>query len=79
MVKKWGANLAKKLKLRLHDLDAAESMEDLPHMTGRWEQLTADLAGLWSGRLTGNWRVIVRPGDDEATVEVVDVTDYHRR
>lgn len=73
-----GAERAKKLQLRLDDLLAAEKMADLLQMTGKWEELKADRAGQWSARLTGNWRLIVQPEEDEEVVVlVVEIVDYH--
>ena len=78
MQKSLGAERAKKLRLRLDDLRAAEKMDDLLQMAGKWEELKADRAGQWSGRLTGNWRLIVQPEEgDEVTVLVVEIVDYH--
>ena len=73
-----GAERAKKLRLRLNDLRAAERMSDLLLMTGKWEELRADRAGQWSARLTGNWRLIVRPEEEDGTtVLIVEIVDYH--
>lgn len=73
-----GANVAKKLKLRIAELAYVEEMADLLEGPGRWEELKADRVGQWSARLTGNWRVIVQPEQgDEVTVLVVEIIDYH--
>ncbi len=73
-----GANLAKKLKLRIAELIYVEGMADLLEGPGRWEELKADRAGQWSARLTGNWRLIVQSEEgDEVTVLVVEIIDYH--
>ncbi len=73
-----GANLAKKLKLRIAELTYVEGMADLLEGPGRWEELRADRAGQWSARLTGNWRLIIQSEEgDEVTVLVVEIIDYH--
>lgn len=73
-----GANVAKKLRLRIAELLYVEEMADLLEGPGRWEVLRADRAGQWSARLTGNWRLIVQPDQvDEAIVLVVEIIDYH--
>ncbi len=73
-----GANLVKKLKLRIAELTYVEGMADLLEGPGRWEELRADRAGQWSARLTGNWRLIIQSEEgDEVTVLVVEIIDYH--
>lgn len=75
--------VVKALKLRINQLHAMESFADLPHTTGRWEQLSGDLAGKWSARLTAHYRLIVESigdGNDLTAlriVEVLDIRDYH--
>lgn len=78
MVKAYGAERAKKLRLRLDDLRVATEMADLLLMGGKWEALTGDRQGEWSGRLTANWRIIVKPAAGAtATVLVIEIVDYH--
>lgn len=75
-----GAPVAKALMLRIAELRFATEMADLLVGTGRWEELSGDRAGQWSARLTANWRLIVRPEEQETiTVVVVEIVDYHRR
>jgi len=76
MQRKLGAERSKRLRLRLDDLIAAVSMADLLVMAGKWEELKADRAGQWSGRLSGNWRLIVEP-EASGMVLVVEIVDYH--
>ncbi|MFF3572187.1 type II toxin-antitoxin system RelE/ParE family toxin [Nocardia jiangxiensis] len=77
MQRKLGTQVAKKLKLRIAELRSAGEMGDLLLGTGKWEELSCDRAGQWSARLTANWRLIVRPDDDEPTVLIVEIIDYH--
>ncbi|MDO5061526.1 MAG: type II toxin-antitoxin system RelE/ParE family toxin [Actinomycetaceae bacterium] len=84
MRKKYSADVAKKLRLRLNELRAATSFQDLPKMLGRWEQLSADRSGTWSARLTKNWRIIVKDisntSSENSTSEialVIEIVDYH--
>jgi len=73
-----GAVMAKSLRLRIAELTYVETMADLLDGPGHWEELTADRAGMWSARLTGNWRLIVRPHDGRpVVVEIVEIVDYH--
>lgn len=77
-------DIATRLPLRIKALEEARSFEDLSTLDplGAWHSLTGDRAGTWAGKLSRNWRVIVRPGGaDEslAAVEVVvlEIADYH--
>lgn len=79
MKRKLGAPMAKALKLRLDDLRRAAEMSDLLYFAGRWEELTGDRAGQWSGRLTANWRIIAQPDDGSITVSIMEIVDYHKR
>ena len=91
LVRTFGPESAKKLKTRLDDLDAAQSMEDMRHLPGHWEELRGERAGQFSARLHGGMRLIVRPHMQPApakpdggldwraidSVFIVEVVDYH--
>ena len=90
-VRRFGLDAARKLKARLDDLDAAESMEDMRNLPGKWEELAGDRAGQFSARLTGALRLVVRPARQPPpeqpdlgldwraidSVTVIEVVDYH--
>ena len=59
----------------LSDLDAAESAQDMDHPGYRLHPLKGDRRGLWSVRVSGNWRIVFRFVDGEAVD--VDLIDYH--
>ena len=51
---------------------------------GGWHRLTGNRDGQWSGRLTGNYRIIVEPVPGgmrvvavEQAVKVLSIEDYH--
>lgn len=89
--KRFGEPAASKLKTRLDDLDAAQSMEDMRHLPGHWEELKGDRKGQFSCRLAGGLRLIVCPirqppptkpdgGLDWRAIDqvtVLEVVDYH--
>jgi len=89
--KRFGEPAAGKLKSRLDDLDAAQSMEDMRQLPGHWEELRGDRKGQFSCRLAGGLRLVVKPrreppptkpdgGLDWRAVDavtVVEVVDYH--
>lgn len=79
MQKRLGADVAKTLQRRIKELEYVQAMDDLLRGTGKWEQLKADRAGQWSARLSANWRLIVEPDGDDASVLILEIVDYHRR
>ena len=91
VIKKHGAENAKKLQTRLDDLDAAQSMDDMRSLPGKWEELKNDRAGQFSARLHGGLRLIMKPqkqppptkpdgGLDWPAIDSIYITemvDYH--
>jgi proteic killer suppression protein len=91
VTKAYGPEAAKKLKTRLDDLNAAQSVEDMRLLAGHWEELKNDRAGQFSARLHGGYRLIVKPqkqpppakpdgGLDWCAIDsihIVEVVDYH--
>lgn len=83
--RKLGAQRSKPLETRVAQLRSFDCVGDLliPGVPGHWEQLQGDRTGQVSARLTGNWRIIVRPtGDvddirDSTAVTVIEIVDYH--
>lgn len=78
------ADVADKLRLRIKALETAKSVGELAvhDPLGKWHQLGANLDGLWSGKLSANYRLLVRPDGaeepwDAVTVTVIDIDDYH--
>ncbi|MGB7723123.1 MAG: hypothetical protein WBL65_24710, partial [Bryobacteraceae bacterium] len=57
LVRKHGAERAKRIRQRLDDLDAAASLEDFCFLPGRCHELTGDLDGLLSLDLDGPYRL----------------------
>ena len=91
VTKVHGPENAKKLRRRLDDLDAAQSMEDLLGLPGHWEELKNDRAGQFSARLHGGLRLIVKPQKQPPpskpdgglnwpaidSIYIVEMVDYH--
>ena len=68
--------LATRLRRILTALGEARRPGDLANRPGyRLHPLKGDMAGLWSVRVSGNWRVVFRFEDREAVD--VDLVDYH--
>lgn len=77
------SDIADRLRLRIKALETAENVGELPthDPLGKWNPLKADLEGLWAGRLSANYRLLIRPEgqnqQDAVVVTVVDIADYH--
>jgi proteic killer suppression protein len=74
-VKRFGADLARKIRLRMGALVAAESLADFwPSYSGseRCHELKADLAGTFSIDLKHPYRLLFRPSDSSNKVSAAD-------
>jgi toxin HigB-1 len=76
-------DIQKKLRLRVNALRTVAAVGDLPRDDpgGAWHALKGDLDGIWSGELSGNWRLLVEPDPlkslSAVVVTVIDIDDYH--
>ena len=91
VARKYGYEVEKKLRSRLDDLEAAQSLQDMRSLPGRWEELTHDRFGQFSARLHGGYRLIVKsqkqPPPAKAdggldwhaidSIFILEVVDYH--
>jgi proteic killer suppression protein len=66
---------AGKLTELLTALDAASSAQDMSAPSYRLHALKGELAGLWSLRVNGNWRITFWFEGEDAIL--VDYQDYH--
>jgi len=69
------AKHADRLGRILDRLDAAEDVSDMGYPGSALHPLKGELNGLWSVKVSGNWRIIFRFEDGNAFV--VDYLDYH--
>ena len=69
------AKHATKLRLILGRLNASVAPEDMNLPGLALNQLTGDREGVWSVKVSGNWRVSFRLVGEHA--EVVNYEDYH--
>jgi proteic killer suppression protein len=83
-MRKQRADIARKLSLRIKALETAATVGDLStdDPLGYWHQLTGNLDGMWAGKLSDNYRLLIEPDDPEdprraVTVTVIDICDYH--
>ena len=87
----FGANGAKKISLRLQQMQAAPSLEEMRNLPGRCHQLTGDRNGTLAVDVEHPYRLVFRPTadppplDDEGgldwsqveSVTVIEIVDYH--
>jgi len=66
---------ATKVRDQLAFLHAAKVIEDMDRPGYRLHPLKGNLKGHWSITVSGNWRVVLRFEDGDATV--VNYEDYH--
>ena len=66
---------ARKLADILDRLDAAHHVEDMRYPGSDLHSLHGDLAGYWAVKVSGNWRVIFRFAEGQASH--VNYVDYH--
>lgn len=64
-----------KLKVILDWLNSATHPHDMNFPGSNLHQLKGNLHGIWSVKVSGNWRVTFRFQDED--VYVVDYIDYH--
>ena len=67
--------LVPRIRRILADLDLAVHPSDLVVPGYRVHSLSGELAGFWSIRVSGNWRIVFRFDEGEPTD--VDFIDYH--
>lgn len=77
-------DIADRLRLRIKALETARSVDELAthDPLGKWHPLSANLDGLWAGKLSANYRLLMRPeGSSDprcaVTVTVIEIDDYH--
>lgn len=80
-VKKLGKERAIKLKLRLNQISAANSVEALViNHIGGCHALSGDRVGQYAMHLTEPYRLIFKIlGNEIEIVNIIEVVDYHKR
>lgn len=90
-IRKLGSLRAKLFKIRLDDIDAALTLEDVRYLPGNYHELTADRKGQWACDLDQPYRLVFKPQENpiptdgngkylwiEITgVEIIEITNYH--
>lgn len=80
----WGVQIAKKLFIRIAELNAAQSLQDIKKITStRLHPLLGKREGEYAVDLTGNYRLIMTAVNEEIKLERIDevrleeIVDYH--
>jgi proteic killer suppression protein len=71
-----------RLRQRLDDIRAAESMSVLTTLPGRYHRLSADRSGQWACSIDGPYRLVFEPIETASgrnAVRLLEVVDYHER
>ncbi len=76
--RKFGAEQAKKIRRRLDDLQAAESLEQIKNLPGRCHELTGDRKGKLALDQKGQYRLIFEPAHDPVPEKVDGGLDWGR-
>lgn len=91
LLKELGKLRADKVRLRLNQLDAADTLEVLRHTAGHYHDLTGDRKGQWSCDLDQPYRLIFEPHENPIPtndagqyiwseirgVRIIEIVDYH--
>lgn len=64
LIKRYGAEQARRITLRLTALRVASCLEDMRHLPGRCHELRGDRAGVFSLDLTHPYRLLFTPAHD---------------
>lgn len=88
--RRYGDIGARRIRTRLSQIEAADSLADLRSLPGRWHELTGDRAGHLAADLHQPYRMIVRPAEPVprtneggldwtrvTTVIITEIADYH--
>lgn len=91
LIRRFGQKRANLIKRRLDALAAAETLEDVRNLPGRFHELKEDRKGEWACDLDHPYRLIFIPHEDPIPtnkdgkyiwveikgVDVTEITDYH--
>ncbi|TXD47773.1 type II toxin-antitoxin system RelE/ParE family toxin [Polaribacter sp. IC073] len=90
-VKKLGKRQSELYKQRLDDLTAAETLEDVRYLPGKYHELVKNRKGQWACNLVHPYRLIFVPlenpipSNDDGQyiwieikgIEIIEIEDYH--
>ena len=91
-VKEFGKIRGEKFKIRLDQLNAATSLEDMRYLAGNFHELKGNRKGQWACDLDQPFRLIFTPHEQPIPqnntgqyiwleiegVEIIEITNYHK-
>ena len=91
LIKRLGKKRAKLIKLRLDDMAAADTLEDLRNVAGNYHELKGNRKGEWACSLDHPYRLIFVPHEDPIPtdendkyiwieirgIDITEIVDYH--
>lgn len=69
--------LEKKLKIKLSNLNAADSLENVSYPSNRLHKLKGEFQGFWSISVNMQYRIIFRWDAEKGDAYDVTIIDYH--
>ena len=77
-IRRWGPDVGPRYVERVNFILGLETWDDLDRFQFlSFHPLRGNREGQFAAKLTGRWRLIVEPGEDERMLWVVEVEDYH--
>lgn len=75
--RRWGPKVGAKYQQRLAIIESASSMEDVAAVRSlRMHPLRGDRSGTFALDLTEQWRLIIRPAEDDVVI-IEEVTNHY--
>ncbi len=92
LLKEYGKDQAGKIQLRLAQLRAATTLEDVRHLPGKFHELRENRKGQWGCDLIQPYRLVFTPHENPipvnehgqyiwleiSGVEIIEVINYHK-
>lgn len=77
-IRRWGPDVGTSYVEAVHFIMNVETVHDLRRFVFlHFHELRGNRQGQYAVSLTGRWRLILEPGDDDETIVVRGVEDYH--
>jgi len=92
MIKVFGIERYKKIRIRLTQLQDAVTLEDIRYLSGNYHELTGDRKGQWACDLDQPYRLVFEPHENPIPtnehgqyiwlkivgIEIIEIVNYHK-